>query len=170
MLGIIGNVIGGVLGIGKSYMSRKKEESEAKHALRLAELNNKCKLMQSSQEYNQTWEMNALKETGKFLKIFCFMMFSIPIVMNMFFPYFGLDSTLMWVGLKQCPDWWVKIFTSACGAIWGCMELRNMGGIRGIIGKSAKLGSDTKQVGANGSSQQLMEWFNEIDKVTKEKS
>ena len=152
-------IIGGVVSLFTGWMSRKKEVTDAKHQLNLATLQNKATLMASEQRYNETWEINALKETPKFLRIASFIMFAGPILMNMFFPYFGLDSTLMWTGLQACPEWWVTCFTVMNGTVWGCMELREMGGIKGLLGRDSKV--DPAPVS------KLSKWMDELDEVNK---
>lgn len=156
---MIAAIIGGVTSLFSGWMERKKAITNAKHELNLATLNNKATLMASEQRYNETWEIAALKETPKVLRIASFTMFAGPILMNMFFPYFNLDSTLMWVGLKACPEWWVTCFTVMNGTIWGCMELREMGGIKGIIGRDSKVEDAPKT--------KLERWLNELDEVNK---
>lgn len=153
-----------LFGIGGDYLKQKHEEKQAKHDLKMETLSNKARLMRSKQQYNQTWEIAALKETPKFLRIASFLMFSGPILMNMFFPYFDLDATLMWEGLKSCPAWWVKCFTVMNGTIWGCMELREMGGFKGLLGTSSKRDPDG---GASERDErtELDKWFDELDET-----
>lgn len=157
--------VNAVTGIGGQYLKNKKAEKQAKHDLKMATLGNKASLMKSKQVYNQTWEIAALKETPKFLRIASFCMFSGPILMNMFFPYFNLDATLMWTGLETVPDWWVKAFTVMNGTIWGCMELREMGGIRGIMGSKAEGAKEGVVV-----ESELDKWLDELDEVVTTKS
>lgn len=159
----IGEAISGITGIGKQWLTNRGEERQAKHDLRLATLENKAKLMRSKQVYNQTWEIAALKETPKILRIASFCMFAGPIVMNMFFPYFDLDSTLMWVGLKACPTWWVKCFCVMNGTVWGCMELREMGGFRGLLGGKAE--GANEGVVREDDQTELDHWLNELDET-----
>lgn len=169
MLGIIGSVISGITGIGKQYLKNKKAVKQAKADLKIATLENKARLMNSKQQYNQTWEIAALKETPQFLRVASFTMFAGPICMNMFFPYFNLDSTLMWIGLESCPDWWVKCFTVMNGTIWGCMELREMGGLKGIMGSGKhvrdKDGGASEKIAALADRTELDKWFDELDEV-----
>lgn len=159
-LPIVPAIISGVVSLWNGWMERKKAVTDAKHELNLATLQNKADLMKDKQRYNETWEIAALKETPKFLRVASFTMFAGPILMNMFFPYFGLDSTLMWVGLKACPEWWVTCFTVMNGTVWGCMELREMGGIKGILGRNSKVDEAPPPT-------QLDKWFNELDEVNK---
>jgi hypothetical protein len=164
----IGDAISGVAGIGKQWLANRNAKAQAKHDLQMATLENKAALMRSRQVYNQTWEIAALKETPKILRIASFTMFAGPILMNMFFPYFDLDSALMWVGLKQCPEWWVRCFTVMNGTIWGCMELREMGGIRGLLGTKSE-GAKDGVIRESATATELQKWLDELDELnTKE--
>lgn len=162
---IVSDLIDAVSDNIKQYQKNKAVLKQAAADLKVATLENKTRLMRSKQQYNQAWEIAALKETPKSLRWFSFLCFTVPIIMNMFFPYFDMDATLMWDGLEVCPAWWVKCFTAMNGTIWGCIELRELGGVKGLIGK---VGQRDNKGGASEVSE-LDKWLNELDETMKHK-
>lgn len=132
-MSLVATIVSGVVTLGKDFFNDRKEIKQAKQALALAEINNKARLMSSQQEYNAAWEMAALKETGRALKWLSFTMLCAPIVLTMFGQYIGFNSTLMWASLKTVPEWWQNIFIAANATIWGTLQIRDMGGVGGII-------------------------------------
>jgi len=130
---MIGVFIKGLLGIGGNWLQGRQELSKAKQDFKLAELENKSRLMRSQQEYNSLWEMTALKQTGKELKWISFVMLCAPIVLTMFGQYIGFDSAIMWKSLETVPVWWQNTFIGANATIWGTLQIRDMGGLSGIV-------------------------------------
>ena len=133
MINIFGEITKGVIGLGKDYFKGRKKKVEAKLELELAEINNKTRLMGDAQSNNHAWEMAALKQSGKELKWISFSLFSAPIVLTMFGQYIGFDSNSMWASLNTVPQWWQNIFVGANATIWGTLQMRDMGGMRGIV-------------------------------------
>lgn len=125
--------ITGLFGMGKEFIADRKEIGKAKVALQLAEINNKTRLMSSEQEFNAAWEMAALRETGRVLKWFSFTLLCFPIVLTMFSQFIGFDSAAMWADLKTVPEWWQNIYIGANATIWGTLQIRDMGGMSGIV-------------------------------------
>lgn len=132
-MSLIATVVSGVVSLGTDFFKDRKEVSKAKNALKLAEINNKTRLMSSQQEYNAAWEMAALKETGKSLKWLSFTLLCAPIILTMFGQFIGFNSALMWASLKTVPVWWQNIFVCANATIWGTLQIKDMGGMSGII-------------------------------------
>ena len=70
---------------------------------------------------------------GKELKWFSFMLLCAPIVLTMFGQFIGFDSATMWKSLETVPEWWQHIYIGANATIWGTLQLRDMGGMSGIV-------------------------------------
>ena len=124
--GIVALAKGGVEGY-KEHQKGRRELQAAQLDLKKAELENRARLMRDQQTNNHTWEMAALRETGKVLKWASFVQFSVPLCLTMAAPYFDLDANKMWLALKLVPEWWQKCYIAMNGTIWGVMQLKELG-------------------------------------------
>lgn len=114
------------------WLKNRGELKMAKHAFRLAELENKTRLMLSQQEYNRMWEMEALKSTGKGLKWACFLMLALPMLLTMGAPYTGFDAAAMWAAFNMIPVFWQNLWLAANATIWGTLQINDLGGFSKI--------------------------------------
>lgn len=116
-------LITGLFSIGKQWMENKKTEKQAKHKIKLAGLENRARLLKDKQGNNHEWEMKVLEGKDKLLQRFSFLMFSLPFIVAMFDhdkvkDYFD-------IGLASMPDWYIQIYVSIIGGVWGFAALKN---------------------------------------------
>lgn len=126
---MIASIIGGVIGLAKGWFEGRKEESVAKRKLKLAELENKARLMLSTTENNHSWEMANLADKDKSLRRFSFLMFSAPFIVAIFFPHHV--NVYFEHAIAAVPAWWQKTFMAINGGIWGISSLKNV--IPGVV-------------------------------------
>jgi hypothetical protein len=116
MFGLLSGIIGPVVSGVKDYVMAGQE-------MKKAEQSNKARLLRDKNTNNSEWEMAALTDKDKWLRRFSFGMFSAPFFWALVDPvaveqYFN-------VALSAMPEWYVQIFCSMCGAIWGLSALKN---------------------------------------------
>lgn len=116
MIGIIGSILSPIIGGVRDYVSTGQE-------IKKAEKENRARLLRDKQSNNAEWEMAALTDKDKWLRRFSFGMFSAPFFWALVDPvaveqYFN-------VALSAMPEWYVQIFCSMCGAVWGLSALKN---------------------------------------------
>jgi len=116
-------LITGLFSIGKQWMENKKEVKQAKHKIKIAGMENRARLLRDKQSNNHDWEMKVLEGKDSLLQRFSFLMFSLPFIVAMFDhekvkDYFD-------VGLSSMPDWYIQIFVSIIGGVWGFAALKD---------------------------------------------
>lgn len=123
-----------------TWLNRRAELKAAEHATALAIQENKTRLALSESEYNHQWEMAQLQNSSKVLKYASFSLFAGPVLLAMLAPWLKVDLTPMWVSLESVPEYWRAGFTGITGAIWGIAQLKDMGGVKGVLGWAVKTG------------------------------
>ena len=126
-----------------TWLNRRAELKAAEHATALAIQENKTRLALSESEYNHQWEMAQLQNSSKVLKYASFSLFAGPVLLAMLAPWLKVDLTPMWVSLESVPEYWRAGFTGITGAIWGIAQLKDMGGVKGVLGWAVKTGVKT---------------------------
>jgi len=128
---LIGSIITGALGIGKSHLESKQRVREAEQA-------NTAKLLNDEASHNSSWEMANLQDKDKWMRRGSFLMFAGPFIWALFDPaqvgaYFAMLTETM-------PEWYVQTFMSMIGGIWGISALKNTvpGLIQGVVGAIKK--------------------------------
>jgi len=116
MIGIIGSILSPIINGVSSYVTTGQE-------MKKAEQENRARLLRDKQSNNAEWEMAALTDKDKWLRRFSFGMFAAPFFWALYDPtaveqYFN-------VALSAMPEWYVQIFCSMCGAVWGLSALKN---------------------------------------------
>ena len=134
---MIGAIFSGVTAVGKQWLSNKAEKTKAEHGLKMAEIQNKARLMASTTEYNHDWEMKALTASGRSLKWASFMLFALPILFTVVAPFGGDGGneavTQMWANFERVPEAWMRIYYAITGGIWGITALKDVGATPGAL-------------------------------------
>ena len=115
--------ITGLFGIGKQWLSGVQEKQKAQLKIELAEKENRARLLKDIESNNHEWEMANLTDKDKFLRRFSFFMFALPFIWAAFDPeavqqYFD-------VALGSMPEWYIQLFASIVGGVWGFAALKN---------------------------------------------
>lgn len=126
-------LIGPVSSAFSSWNEGRVKIKEADLNIKLAEKQNRARLLQSSQDNNHEWEMANLTDKDKWLRRISFGMFSAPFVWALFDPegvrrYFEEALAVM-------PEWYIQLYAGMVGGVWGFAALKNsvpsiVGGIK----------------------------------------
>lgn len=103
------------------WFSNRGEVSAAKHTRELAVINNQARLASSEESHNHEWEMASLKNQDTSLRWCSFWLFATPILVTVIWPEKG---AAIWTNLELVPQWFVTVFISMIGGIWGIVELK----------------------------------------------
>lgn len=114
------------------WLSNSKELKMAKHSRDLAIINNQARLAADKETNNAAWEMASLKETGRLLRVLCFLIFTTPIIVTVVSPETGAE---IWVNLDLVPEWFMQLFFYMFAGIWGVAELKE--NVPSIVGALA---------------------------------
>jgi len=120
MLGILTSIAT----LATTWFEGRNEKAKGKIALDKAELDNKIRLMLSTQEYNKEWEIAQIRDKDKSLRWFSFILMSAPFIVALFDPQ--AVNNYFTVALAGVPDWWIKAYMGIVGAIWGLSSLKNI--------------------------------------------
>lgn len=101
--------------------------------IKLAEKENRARLLRDENNNNHDWEMANLTDKDKWLRRMSFTMFALPFVWAFFDPS-GVKEYFD-VALHAMPAWYIKMFGGIVGGIWGISALKNsvpalIGGIK----------------------------------------
>lgn len=133
---ILSFIFGSGTDLIKQWQENAAKKQQAKADLQVAYLENKTRLMLSKDEYNHSWEMEALKNSSTSLKWGSFILFAGPIGLTWVLALF--DNVPMaeraWAAMMLVPEYWRYGFTAMTGSIWGVAALKDMGGMRSMIG------------------------------------
>ncbi len=123
--GFLGGIVGDLFADWKAARENKRRVAEAV-------TNTRIKLAESEQTHNQEWELRALEGRDTFLRRASFVAWTWPLV----WAAFDAEGARRFfeVSLAALPDWYVTGYLSVTAAVWGLMELRNMG----MFGKRGK--------------------------------
>ena len=103
------------------WFKNKGEVSTAKHVRDLAVINNQARLASDTESHNHEWEMASLKNQDTSLRWCSFWLFALPILITVISPEYG---AVIWANLNLVPQWFVTVFISMIGGIWGIVELK----------------------------------------------
>lgn len=117
------------------WLKNRGEIAQAKHARKKAVIDNQARLASDIQSNNHEWEMANLQDKDNALRWCSFWLFASPIILTVFFPENG---KAFFTNLDLVPQWWVKVFVSMIGGIWGIVELKKaapalISGLRGAF-------------------------------------
>lgn len=126
---MFGAAISAVGGIAKTWLRNKGEQIAASGKVKLAELNNRARLLEDKESNNHAWEMASLRSSGKALKWASFVLFTLPILVTVVGPFVGAGEGVrqMWQNFNQVPDGWMTVYYSMTGSIWGVATLKDTG-------------------------------------------
>lgn len=126
---MFGAAISAVGGLAKTWLRNKGEQIAASGKVKLAELNNRARLLEDKQSNNHAWEMASLRSSGKALKWASFILFTLPILVTVVGPFVGAGAGVdqMWQNFRQVPEGWMTVYYSMTGSIWGVATLKDTG-------------------------------------------
>ena len=104
-----------------TWLKNRGEVKKAKHTRNLAVINNQARLASDKESHNHEWEMASLENQDTSLRWFSFWLFALPILITVISPEYG---AVIWVNLVLVPQWFVTVFISMIGGIWGIVELK----------------------------------------------
>lgn len=115
--------------IGRGFFNDWKARREDKRQVERAVTENRIRLAQSAQEHNQEWEMRALEGRDNWLRRLSFGMWSAPLLWAYFDP--AGARAYFTESLAGLPEWYVGGYLAITGAVWGLVELKAAGVLRG---------------------------------------
>lgn len=125
-------IIGPLIGLVGEFVADWKSDRENKRQVERAVAENRIRLAQSEQSHNQEWEMRALEGRDSWLRRVSFAVWSTPIV------WAGFDAegatSYFNDALAALPDWYIYGYLAVSGAIWGVVEMKQAGLLRGGCG------------------------------------
>ena len=104
------------------YLKNRGEVKKAKHTRDIAIIDNQARLASDKQNNNHSWEMASLQDKDKWLRWFSFFLFTTPIILVVVSPEHG---ELVFVRLKEVPDWMLTIWFSMISGVWGISALKD---------------------------------------------
>lgn len=103
------------------WIENRGEIKKAEHNRELSIINNQARLASDKESYNHEWEMASLKNQDTSLRWCSFWLFATPILITVIAPEKG---AIIWANLDLVPQWFVTVFISMIGGIWGIVELK----------------------------------------------
>ncbi len=116
-------LIGGVIDLVNTWLSARKEKASAKSRLKLAEINNKAKHIENSENRIHEWDMASMLNKDKLLRRVTLCIFSAPFVVAIWWPTVVHDYFASIEG--SIPQWWVTMFVTMVGTVWGLHASKN---------------------------------------------
>ena len=127
---MIGALASGAFGVAKEWLGNRKARAKAKGELKLAEINNRTRLLADKNSNNHSWEMASLKSSGLALKWASFSLFSLPILFTVVAPFFGEAGNAavaeMWANFGRVPEGWLQVYFTITGSIWGIAAMKDV--------------------------------------------
>lgn len=122
----------------KSWNDGRVKLKEADLDIKLAEKQNRARLLQSENDNNHEWEMANLTDKDRWLRRFSFGMFSAPFIWALFDPS-GVKQYFE-IALQAMPEWYIQLYAGMVGGVWGFAALKNsvpaiVGGIKRALSK-----------------------------------
>lgn len=122
--------------ITKIFTSWNDGRNKLKRAdlnIKLAEKNNRARLLESKDDNNHDWEMANLSDKDKWLRRISFGMFSAPFIWALFDA--PAVQEYFTVALSAMPEWYIQLYAAMVGGVWGFAALKNsvpaiVGGIK----------------------------------------
>ena len=123
MFSLIGMAIKGGFDL---VMARQKTKAKKEE--------NTQRLLENKDGNNHEWEMASLVDKDRWLRRVSFALFSIPFVVGVFNP--EAVSRYFEVALAAVPEWYIQIYVTMVGGVWGVSALKNA--LPGLVGGVAK--------------------------------
>lgn len=125
-----------ITSIFTSWNDNRTKLKQADLDIKLAEKQNRARLLQSESDNNHEWEMANLTDKDKWLRRISFGMFSAPFIWALFDPT-GVKNYFE-VALAAMPEWYIQLYAGMVGGVWGFAALKNsvpaiVGGIKRAI-------------------------------------
>jgi len=109
----------GIMGLVNTVVSGVREHFEGKRKIKQAIVENKIRLAQSTQEYNQDWEMKQLDNVGLKDDILFYSIIAM-------FVWSGFDpegAKTFFINLNVLPEWFIKIFFWVVASVVGVKKV-----------------------------------------------
>ncbi len=124
------SIVNGVIGFFTKKSEARTKIKEAKLGIKLADMNNKARLLNDEGSNNHEWEMANLTDKDKWLRRISFAMFSAPFIWALFDPA-GVKAYFE-IALAAMPEWYIQLYAAMVGGVWGFAALKNS--IPAIVG------------------------------------
>tara|TARA_R110000751_G_scaffold73408_1_gene148421 strand:+ start:5653 stop:6051 length:399 start_codon:yes stop_codon:yes gene_type:complete len=118
---IIGEILSFISAPVTQWFKNRGDVITAKHKRTLAVITNQARLASDKESNNHEWEMASLENQDTSLRWCSFWLFALPILITVISPEYG---AVIWKNLTLVPEWFVTVFISMIGGIWGIVELK----------------------------------------------
>lgn len=108
--------------IGAELFSTWREGQQQKRDLKAAAAEYKQQQIRSAEQYTREWELNALLNSGVWMRRGTLSLFSFPL----FWAYFDPEEVQSYFNiLESMPEWYLMAYGAMLGTVWGVSELRS---------------------------------------------
>ena len=127
---MIGAIVGAIGSLAKGWFETKKAQQETKKA----SAEQRTRLAQSKEDHNAEWQMAVIENSDRWVKRISFIMFTLPFLVAAISP--ESVRNYFTIAIQSMPPWYIKIYGSITGTIWGISALKPT--IQGIVGAFKK--------------------------------
>ena len=118
-------ILARLIQMGAGWLEGRQQLQKAKLEHRVAETQQKSKLISDTMSNNHSWELAALAaDRLTILRQFSFWLFTAPIIYTVFSPE---HAQRVWNALDAVPDWVIGVQLTMTGFIWASRPLSNLG-------------------------------------------
>lgn len=133
ILSFLGSMISPVTETVKQVNENRTKLKQADLDIKLAEKENRARLLRDTENNNHDWEMSSLADKDRWLRRASFVLFSGPFLWALFDPA-GVKNYFD-VALASMPTWYIQLYAAIIGGVWGFSALKNslpaiLGGIK----------------------------------------
>jgi len=122
-MSILGTLLGPIAGVFTSWNDGRNKLKAADLDIKLAEKQNKARLLRDEQSNNHGWEMASLADKDKWLRRISFAIFVWPMTpIGVWKPEWLIEYYKV---LELVPEWQVQLIMIMVGGVWGVAELKN---------------------------------------------
>lgn len=123
MIALIGTAITSISSLIGNWLKGRQDLQKAKQDMKLAEIQNRARLLREKQTNNHEWEMAALSDKDKWIRRISFTMFAAPFIVAIVAPEHV--ANYFKVALTPIPEWFKNVFVAINGSVWGIAALKN---------------------------------------------
>jgi hypothetical protein len=123
-------IAGVLIELGREWVADWRAGRENQRQVEKAVTENRVRMAIDQQSHNQEWEMRALEGRDNWLRRASFVIWSTPIVWAAVDPVAA--AAYFRDALGALPEWYVYGYLAVSGAIWGVVELKQAGILKGV--------------------------------------
>ncbi len=116
-------IISLLVGVIKNWIEGKQKLQQSKQETSIKAEENKQRLLEDTEKYNNAWEMAQLTDSDKGIRRVSFICFTAPFVVAIFAP--NAVKNYFTTAIASIPDWYKATYMSITGAVWGISSLKN---------------------------------------------